>query len=76
MTHPILEEAQKLQPQTVAVRREIHRYPELGLDLPRTRAAVLDSLSGLDLEINLSKKTSGIVATLRGEEEAPTTSAA
>ena len=71
MTHPILEEAQKLQPQTVAVRREIHRYPELGLDLPRTRAAVLDSLSGLNLEINLSKKTSGIVATLRGEQPGP-----
>ena len=47
MTHPLLEEAQKLQSQTIAVRREIHRHPELGLDLPRTRETVLDALEGL-----------------------------
>ncbi|GIT49157.1 MAG: hypothetical protein Ct9H300mP14_10850 [Gammaproteobacteria bacterium] len=35
----------------MALRREIHREPELGLDLPKTRAKVLDSLSGLGLEI-------------------------
>ena len=47
MTHPLLEEAQKLQSQTIAVRREIHRHPELGLDLPRTRETVLDALEVL-----------------------------
>ncbi len=40
----LLWEAQALQSQTVAVRREIHREPELGLDLPKTRAKVLDGL--------------------------------
>ena len=71
MTHPLLEEAQKLQSQTVAVRREIHRHPELGLDLPKTRETVLDALEGLELEISLSKETSGIIATLQGEQPGP-----
>ena len=71
MSHPLLDEARSLQPQTVSLRREIHRHPELGLDLPRTRETVLDSLAGLDLELALSKETSGIVATLQGERPGP-----
>ena len=43
MALQLLEEAQALQAHTVALRREIHRHPELGLHLPRTQAAVLDS---------------------------------
>ena len=71
MNHPLLEQARALQSRTVALRREIHRHPELGLDLPRTRETVLDSLAGLDLDLALSKETSGIVATLRGERPGP-----
>ena len=52
----------------VQLRRRIHRYPELGNHLPRTRAAVLDSLQGLDLDIHLSQSTSGIVAVLTGHK--------
>lgn len=62
----LLDEAVALQPRTVALRRRVHRHPELGLDLPRTRAAVLESLAGLPLELALSERTSGVVATLRG----------
>jgi len=50
----------------IALRRRIHLHPEVGLDLPKTREAVLDALSGLDLEIDLCRDTSGILATLRG----------
>ena len=53
------------------MRREIHQEPELGLDLPRTRATVLDGLSGLDLEINQSQATTGLVAILRGARPGP-----
>ena len=53
------------------MRRDIPREPELGLDLPRTRATVLDGLSGLDLEINLSQATTGLVAILRGARPGP-----
>ena len=71
MYEQLLTEAQALQSQTVALRREIHREPELGLDLPKTRAKVLDSLSGLGLEIYQSQATTGVVAILRGGHSGP-----
>ena len=71
MTTELLAQAQSLQDRTVTLRREIHQHPELGLHLPRTQKAVLDSLQGLDLDIRLSKDTSGIVATLHGAKPGP-----
>ena len=71
MDHPLLEQARALQPRTIALRREIHRHPELGLDLPKTRETVLDSLAGLKLDLAMSEMTSGIVATLRGARSGP-----
>ena len=67
----ILGEARELLPDAVALRRRIHAHPELGLDLPETRAAVLEALAEIELEIELSEKTSGLVATLRGERDGP-----
>ena len=61
MYEQLLTGARELQAQTVAMRREIHQEPELGLDLPQTRATVLDGLSGLDVEINQSQATTGLV---------------
>ena len=58
--------AAAMQSRVVSVRREIHRFPELGNDTPRTRQTVLDALDGLDLDIHLSKSTSGVVAVLKG----------
>ena len=59
-------EAQSLLPDIIDLRRRIHANPELGNDLPRTTAAVLDAISGLDLEIRKSERTTSIVATLHG----------
>ncbi|MDB5672464.1 MAG: Peptidase amidohydrolase [Alphaproteobacteria bacterium] len=56
--------AQALQPETIALRRAIHQEPELGLELPRTRRKLLDSLAPLGLDVRLSETTSGIVAML------------
>ena len=71
MYEQLLTGARELQAQTVAMRREIHQDPELGLDLPQTRATVLDGLSGLDVEINQSQATTGLVAILRGARPGP-----
>ena len=49
--HRFLDEARALLPAAVALRRRIHKKPELGLDLPLTTQAVLDGLQGLDLGI-------------------------
>jgi hippurate hydrolase len=36
----LLEEAAALQPRLQEVRRELHRHPELGFELPHTKALV------------------------------------
>ena len=62
----LLDEARELLPAAVELRRRIHRQPELGLNLPLTTQAVLDSLRGLDIEIARGPSTSGLVVSLRG----------
>jgi len=59
-------------PAAVELRRQIHQRPEIGLELPETKRAVLAALEGLPLEIEQHRKTSGIVATLRGGRPGPT----
>ncbi len=61
-----LEEATALLPELVALRRDIHGEPELGLQNPKTTAKVKAALAGLPLDIREGGSTSGLVATLRG----------
>ncbi len=68
----LMKEASELLPDAVRLRRQLHMHPELGLELPKTRRAVLDALADLDLEIAESSTTSGVVATLRGGAPGPT----
>lgn len=68
----LLEPARALLPEVVDLRRELHRHPELGLELPRTQAAVLDALDGLGLEISVGERLSSVVADLQGGRPGPT----
>ncbi len=68
----LVEEAGSLLPEVVALRRRIHALPELGLELPETQRAVLETLEGLDLELHTGGRTSAVVATLRGSSPGPT----
>ena len=68
----LLAAAHAVQPEVVSLRRRIHAEPELGLDLPATRAKILEALDGLPLEIALHEGCSGVVATLRGAADGPT----
>jgi len=56
----LIAEARDLHDETVALRRTLHRWPELGNDLPITRENVLAALEGLPLDITLHETTSGI----------------
>lgn len=56
----------RIGPELVDLRRRLHRIPELGLHLPDTQAAVLEALSGLDLEVTTGDSLSSVVAVLRG----------
>jgi len=48
----LLAEAAEQLPDAVYLRRRIHRHPELGLELPRTQATVVDALNALDLDVH------------------------
>jgi amidohydrolase len=58
--------ASRLRPALTQLRRELHQCAEIGLQLPDTQRAVLDALSGLDLEITTGTATTSVVAVLRG----------
>ncbi|HEX8865073.1 MAG TPA: M20 family metallopeptidase [Lentzea sp.] len=68
----LLEGARSLQPRTVALRRQIHRHPEQGLQLPKTQAAILHALEGLPLKVTKGESTTSVVAVLEGERPGPT----
>ena len=55
-----------------ALRRDIHREPELGFDTERTARKVLAALEGLPLEIETGVAQNGVVATLKGGADGPT----
>lgn len=57
---------QTTTPDLVALRHELHQIPEIGLDLPKTQARILQALEGLPLEVTLGKGLSSITAVLRG----------
>jgi hippurate hydrolase len=62
----LYDEARALSSELSELRHSLHREPEIGLDLPRTQAKVLDALDGLPLEITLGKAASSVTAVLRG----------
>ena len=72
MPPDLLPRAQALLPRVVELRRRLHAHPELGCDLPRTRAAVLEALEGLPLRLWHSGVGSGVLATLEGAHPGPT----
>ena len=67
----LLAEAGALLDDVVALRRDLHRRPELGLDLPQTQARVLGALDGLPLTVITGERQSSIVADLDGDRPGP-----
>ncbi|MCP3974004.1 MAG: amidohydrolase [bacterium] len=68
----LLTEAQDQMDDVVGLRRRLHRFPEVGNHLPRTREMVLEALNDLPLTLTLHESTSGIAAVLSGASEGPT----
>lgn len=68
----LLTAARALQPRTVALRRDLHRHPEIGLELPRTRDAVLSELADLPLTVRRGRSCDSVVAVLEGDRPGPT----
>ncbi len=56
-------------PYVVKIRREIHEYPEVGFDLPRTLAVVRRELTAMGIEFTEKYGKSSIVATINPEKD-------
>ena len=65
-TRSLRDDANSIQGDLVDLRRQLHRVPELGLDLPQTQQVVVGALRGLPLDITTYDDMSGLVAVLRG----------
>src|SRR5262245_9608238 len=62
----LVDEARKLLPEVVRLRREIHRHPEVGITLPHTQGAIIDALGDINCQISTEKELSSVVAVLEG----------
>ncbi|SHN47268.1 M20 metallopeptidase family protein [Cryptosporangium aurantiacum] len=67
----LLTDAADLRDDLVALRRDLHRHPELGLSLPRTQERLLAALDGLPLEVSTGDQLTSITAVLRGGRPGP-----
>jgi len=56
----------------IALRRDLHRHPELEFTLPRTAGIVAGRLHELGLEVQTGVGESGVVAVLEGTADGPT----
>jgi amidohydrolase len=68
----LVGESARVAPGLVDLRRELHRVPEVGLQLPETQGLVLDAISGLGLEVSTGKELTSVVGVLRGGQPGPT----
>jgi amidohydrolase len=68
IAHPYLDAAREILPEVIALRRRLHRVPELGLELPRTQELVLEAVRGLGLDPISGVTVGSVVATIEGAD--------
>ena len=68
----ILAAARAIQDDVVAIRRRIHRRPEIGLDLPKTQAVIVEELERLGIEATTGKALTSVVGVIEGGRPGPT----
>ena len=66
ITDDLLGAARGVLDDVVELRRDLHVHPELGTELPRTQAKVLEALDGLGLEVSTGNALTSVVADLVG----------
>ncbi|MBR5460170.1 MAG: amidohydrolase [Clostridia bacterium] len=62
----IVNEIKKLEEELIALRRELHRYPEIGGNLPRTRKIVCAYLDSIGVSYTLNPDEDGLIADICG----------
>lgn len=68
----IAEQAQKLEPELLETRRDLHAHPELGNSEKRTADLVAGQLKAMGLEVKTGVARTGVVAILKGALPGPT----
>jgi hippurate hydrolase len=68
----LVADAEALFDDLVAIRRRIHRRPEIGLDLPETQRLVFEELERLGLAPRLGRGLSSVTALIDGGSPGPT----
>src|SRR5258708_11583224 len=63
--------ADKIEPKTIAWRRDFHEHPELGNREFRTSKIIADHLRSLGLEVKEGVGKTGVVGILRGSQPGP-----
>ena len=72
IVHPYFDAAREVLPEVIALRRRLHRVPEVGLELPMTQALVLEAVRELGLEPVTGSTVGSVVATIEGTGPGPT----
>lgn len=62
----ILEEAKKTEKELLEVRRALHRIPEIGDELPRTKQFVCDYLDKIGVPYRTLAECDGVIAEIKG----------
>jgi hippurate hydrolase len=70
--HHLLQKADEIKHKLIAIRRDIHRYPELSMEESRTAAKVADELTGMGLEVSRGIGGHSLIADLQGHSSGPT----
>ncbi len=61
----------RIEPDLVAIRRDIHAHPETGFDTVRTAGIVADRLRGLGLPVTTGVGQTGVVCEIAGGRKGP-----
>ncbi len=61
-----------LQDEIVTMRRDLHQIPEIGGNLPETKAYVIKKLTEMGIPFTENKSDSGLMAEIRGEKPGKT----
>ncbi|HET7473818.1 MAG TPA: M20 family metallopeptidase [Candidatus Limnocylindrales bacterium] len=68
----LLAAARAIHDDVVAIRRRIHRHPEVGTILPLTQGVILEELAKLGLDGRKGQALSSVVAVIEGGRPGPT----
>ena len=68
----IRPEVEVIADDIIAMRRDIHKYPELGFDEHRTSSLVAEHMKDLDFDVTTGIGKTGVIGDLKGNKGGPT----